>query len=189
MIGTKVKGFRHLIKMAKTLSEVQIFFKHDFFHVGCGVALYVNAEEQKNQYMPPKGDYLIIFNDSSSNVRYNESFHPGNGIGKKIRELANIYHSFWVVPVEKKNFNEDYSMFSQILAVPSDFNQKYSEFCNANKKQIPNATRFTDIDSAILKYFFAITNGSKNFFFWAVNAFFKQNTTIFLLEKIKKDFS
>lgn len=171
--------------MARTLSEVQFFFKHDFFHIGCGVALYVKAEDQKNPYMSTNGDYLMIFNDSVSNVRYNDMYHSSSSeVGKRIFELKAKYPSVWVTPVERRNFSDDSHMMAQILAVPSDFEKRYSEFCEANKKQMPNATRFTDINNAVLKYFFAITSGSKNFFFWAVNAFFKQGMTVYLLEKI-----
>jgi hypothetical protein len=184
MIGTKIKGFRHLIRMARTLSEVQFFFKHDFFRIDCGIALYVKADEQRNPYMSAGGDYLMIFNNSVSNVRYDDMYHKSEGVGKRIKELRAKYPSVWVTPVERRNFQDDSHMMAQILAVPSDFETKYSEFCEANKKQMPNATRFTDINSPILKYFFAITSGSKNFFFWAVNAFFKQGINVYLLEKI-----
>jgi len=184
MIGTKVKGFRHLIRMAKTLSEVEFFFKHDIFHIGCGIALYVSADKSKNPYMPKNGDYVMIFNESVSNVRYNSSYHSDDSIGKRIKEIAEKYPYLWIITVDRKNFNDDYHMFSQMLAVPSDFEEKYSAFCEANKKQMPNATKYADINSAALRYFFAITNGSKNFFFWAVNAYFKQNVSIFLLEKL-----
>jgi hypothetical protein len=183
MIGTKIRGFRHLIRMAKTLSEVQFFFVHDTFNIDCGVALYVSASENKNPYMRNTGDYIMVFNNSCSNVRFNESCHNGNVL-KRINALKDTYGNVWVIPVEKRNFSDDSCMMSQIIAVPSDFDKKYSEFCDSNKKQMPNATRFTNINSQILKYFFAITNGSKNFFFWAVNAHFKQGISIFLLEKI-----
>ena len=183
MIGTKIRGFRHLIRMAKTLSEVQFFFVHDNFQVDCGVALYVSSKEQKNPYIRNNGDYVMVFNNSCSNVRFSETYHTGDVL-KRVKELKNTYASVWVIPVEKSSFPEESFMMAQIMAVPSDFEKKYSEFCSSNKKQMPNATKFADINSPILKYFFAITNGSKNFFFWAVNAYFKQNITIFLLEQI-----
>ena len=169
--------------MAKASSEVQFFFKHDIFHIGCGVALYVSAEESRNPYMPVGGDYIMLFNDSCSNVKFNDSYYTGE-ISKKISKFREKYPSVWVTPVEKHNFYDESHTMAQILAVPNDFDKKYSEFCEANKKQMPNATRFVDINSPILKYFFAITSGSKNFFFWAVNAYFKQGMTVFLLEKI-----
>lgn len=185
MIGTRIKGFRHLIRLAKTSSEVHFFYKHNGTFIGRGVALYVNADEQRNPYMMSKGDYLMIFNDSSCNVRYDDSYHTNSEIGKKIIELRGKYSAnTYVVPVDKRNFHEDYSIMSQMVAVPNDFESKYSEFCELNKKQMPNATKFTDINSPVLKYIFALTNGSKNFFFWAVNAHYKSNMSIFLLERI-----
>lgn len=183
MIGTRIRGFRHLIRLAKTSSEVQVFFVHENSHVDCGVALFVSSKEQKNPYMSYGGDYIMTFNNSCSNVRFNDAYHTGD-IAKKIKKLREIYGSVWVTPVEKPNFSEESVMMSRMIVVPSDFEEKYNDFCASNKKQMPNATRFTNVESPILKYFFAITNGSKNFFFWAINAYFKHNISIFLLEKI-----
>ena len=184
MIGTKIRGFRHLIKMAKSLNEVGLFFKHDYFHVGYGVALYVSSEDCKNPYMVSKSDYIMLFNDLVSNVRLNMSCHMGTKISDKIQILGGQFPHLWVLPVDKKNFNDEAHMFTHKICVPEDFEAKYKEFCESNKKQMPNATKYVDINSGILKYLFAISNGSKNFFFWAVNAMYKQGMSIYLIERL-----
>lgn len=186
MIGTKVRGFRHLARVAKASNEIGFFFKHDFFRVGYGVALYVNSEEHRNPYMMSKADYIMIFNNQCSNVRFNPDYHKGTKYSERIEQLRMRLPSVWVLPIEngRSNYNEASHMFTHKIFVPVDFEKKYSEFCEANKKQIPNATKYADIDSSIMKYFFAISNGSKNFFFWAVNSFYKQGASIYLIEKI-----
>ena len=184
MIGTRLKGFRHLLRLAKTSSEVGFFFKHDHFSINYGVALYVKAEEFACPYLTTSGDYVIMFNNCLSNVKYNDSYHTGDGINKRIRELRGNYAYVWISPIDKNRYRDESSLFAYPMTVPEDFDKKYKEFCEANKKQIPNLTRFTDINSPIARYFFAITNGSKNFFFWAINAYFKQGISPFLLERI-----
>lgn len=184
MIGTKIRGFRHLIKMAKTLNEVGLFFKHDYFNIGHGVALYVSSEDCKNPYMSSNSDYVMLFNDLTSNVKFNPSYHVGTKISDKIQILSASYPYLWVLPVDKKNFGDDAHMFTHKICVPEDFEAKYKEFCESNKKQMPNATKYVEINSAILKYLFAISNGSKNFFFWAVNAMYKQGVSIYLIERL-----
>ena len=183
MIGTKIRGFRHLINLAKASNEVGFFFKHDFFHIGYGVALYVSSEECKNPYMSSNSDYLMIFNTTYSNVRFNMDYHRGTKSSERIASLRDELGNVWVLPLNY-NFLEAAHSFTHKIAVPEDFNKKYTEFCEANKKQMPNATRFVDINSPLLKYFYAISNGSKNFFFWAVNSYFKHGLSIFLIEKM-----
>ena len=184
MIGTRAKGFRHLIRVAKTSKEVGFFFKHDFFHVSYGVALYVSKDECANPYMCNGGDYLMIFNNCTSNVKYNDQYHSGTEIGTKIKMLIEKHPNLWVIPVDKKNFNDDSSIFQCKVLVPSDFDKRYEEFCEANKKQMQNAVKYAPKDSNIFKYLYTISNGSKNFFFWAVNAYFKAQVSLFLIEKI-----
>ncbi len=184
MIGTRIRGFNHLIRLAKAAGEIAFFYKHNFFSIGHGVALYVSAEEVKNPYMPSKSDYLLIFNDTSSNVRFNPDNYRGTNLSVKVSELMSKKPYLWVLPVDKRKLSDETVLFSDKVYVPEDFEKRYTEFCDANKKQMPNATRFCDINSSILKYLFAISNGSKNFFFWAVNATYKQGITIQVLEKI-----
>lgn len=184
MIGTKAKGFRHIIRVAKTSKEVGFFFKHDFFHVSYGVALYVSKDECANPYMCNGGDYLMIFNNSVSNVKYNDQYHTGTEIGTRIKMLAEKHPNVWVIPVEKRNFNEESSVFMGKVLVPSDFDKKYEEFCEANKKQMQNAVKYAPKDSCIFRYLFNLSNGSKNFFFWAVGAYFKAQVSLYLIEKI-----
>ena len=182
MIGTRIRGFRHLIRMAKALPEVKFFFKYETFHVGFADAVYVKSNG-KNPYTHSTGDYVMIFNNLISNVKFVGC--PDANTNKMVRSIIEKYPNLFVVSVNNGNFQHDAQLFSQMVAVPDDFEQKYKEFCDANKKQMPNATRYVeDVNNIILKYLFSITNGSKNFFFWAVNAYFKQNVNLFMLERI-----
>lgn len=185
MIGKRIRGFRHLIRLAKSLDEVRLLYKHDIFQISYAVAVYESAEKCKNPYMSSNADYLIIFNTQYSNVKFSESYHDGSEHSAKIKELAREFPSVWVVPVSgKANYSEESSLFSQMIALPEDFEKKYADFREANKKQMPNAERYAGVECPLYKYLFVISNGSKNFFFWAVNAHFKQQVSIFLIEKI-----
>lgn len=189
MIGTKVRGFRHFIRVAKTLQEVVFFFKHDNFGVGGGVALYMDGSKYKNPFMSSSGDYLILFNDCYHNVKSDvlycfDAFNDNKELKDKMVTLRNTYGSVWVVPVGRSHFKEDSSYFSELVVMPENFDKMYDDFCTANKKQMPNATRFSSINCSLFKYFFAISSGSKNFFFWAVNAYFKNRTSIYQIENI-----
>lgn len=184
MIGTNIRGFRHLIRMAKASQEIKIIFSHDHNYINSGIALYVDGNKNKNPYTSSNNDYLLIFNDCTSNIKFNMDMHRGAENSDKISELSAKYHSVWLITVGKRSYIEDSRNLSHIIALPSNFDEEYDKFCTANKKQMPNATRFIEINHAILKYLFAITNASKNFFFWAVNARFKQGISFAFLEKV-----
>ena len=185
MIGTKIRGFRHLIHLAKASQEIQFLFKHDSFSIGGAVALYIDGSKCKDPFTGCNGDYLIVMNDCYSNIKC-DGFKQMEGTdwGEKIKAYRGKWYQTWIVPVNKSNFRDENSLFSELVGVPADFEKQYENFCNANKKQMPNATKYTSIDSSLFKYIFAISSGSKNFFFWAVNAYFKNGASIYQLENI-----
>ena len=185
MIGTKIRGFRHLMKVAKTFQEVTFFFKHDAFAVGGGVAMFIDGSKHKNPFMSTTGDYLLLFNDTYDNIKYDGfGYFDKTDLKDKFNEIRNKYPHMWVVPVNKSNYREDYSFFSEIVAMPEDFEKMYSDFCTANKKQMPNVSKYCNVDCSLYKYIFAISSGSKNFFFWAINAYWKNHVSIFQIENI-----
>ena len=184
MIGTKIKGFRHLFNLAKASKKVNFFFKHDNINVSYACALYVDGKECKNPYMSSASDYIMIFNNYMSNVKFNFDYHRSAKNSAEINDIFNRLPCVWVIPVDIKKLRDESITFSNKVVVPEDFDKKYSEFCEANKKQMPNATKYSSIHCDLFKYIFAISNGSKNFFFWAVNAYFKQGMSIYLLENI-----
>lgn len=185
MIGTRIRGFRHFIRMAKTLQEITFLYKYDVFSIGKGIAMYVDGGKYKNPFTLYDGDYLLVFNDCLDNRHHGDiSSLKGTDIYNKVEELFNKHPHIWVVPVKKGNFREDSSYIRDIVLMPSNFDELYKDFCNANKKQMPNATKYANINCAFFNYIFAISSGSKNFFFWAINAYFKAHTSIYLIENI-----
>lgn len=187
MIGTKIRGFRHLFRVMKTLQEATFFFKHSNLAVGGGIALYIDGSKYANPFMSSSGDYLILFNDCFDNCKHEKlDYFSKTDINDKIQELHNRFYHFWVVPMGKSRFREESEYFSDLSVMPSDFDKQYADFCNANKKQIPNVTRYSDANCSLFKYIFAISSGSKNFYFWAINTFYKNNTSIYLIEHILK---
>lgn len=185
MIGTRTRGFRHFIRMVKTLQEVTFLFKYENLSIGSGTALYVDGSKYKNPYMMSSCDYLLIFNDCFDNSKVNSVEPMANtDIYEKVKNLFGKYFHVWILPINKRNFRDESCYFREIIAMPSNFEKDFSSFCSANKKQMPNVTKFANINSPILKYFYAISSGSKNFFFWAANAYFKSRASIYQIENI-----
>jgi hypothetical protein len=185
MIGTRIRGFKHLVKLTKDSGEIGFFFKKDFVRIEYGVALYASKDACSRPFgSTMKTDYLLIFSNCNNNVSLNLSSFAGTSLYGRISELTSQFCGVWFMPLSKGCFTDEGYVFSQMVAVPADFEGKYKEFCNANKKQMSNVLKYGNIDMPLFKYFFSISDGSKNFFFWAVNAFFKQNVSIYLLENV-----
>lgn len=185
MIGTNVRGVHHLARMAKASLETKIIFFFESLHrIGNGTAIYVDGKKHKNPYHAGDGDYIMIFNDITSNVKPNHSVFNGTELEERIQKASCTLSGLWVITLGKRMPREDSKLMSRIIALPETFDKDYACFCTANKKQLPNITKYADVNSAIIKYFYMIANGSKNFFFWAANAHFKQGIHISLLEKV-----
>ena len=185
MIGTRLRSFHHLFRLAKKTGELRLFFKSGSdSYVSYGLALYVTNDVRQNPYTHNNGDYVLIFNDSSSNVRIEESHFRGTSIHARVNELRSMFPHVWMVSTEKKNFTDDSCLLRDKIALPSDFENKYAEFCMANKRQMQPIEKYLNLTSAFSKYLFSITNGSKNFFLWAVNSYFKQGISLHVIEKI-----
>ena len=183
MIGTKVRGFRHLARLTEPSKTAGILFKHDNFALGSGIVLYVDGKKNKNPYMSHSEKYLMIFNDCFSNVKFRADLHKGTEISNIVSELIAKYPSVWVINLSDKRSARD-NFFNEMVILPEDFDSQYNAFCEANKKQIPNVTKYANVDCPLFKYIFAISSGSKNFFFWAINAYFKHGINIYQIEKI-----
>lgn len=187
MIGTKIRGFHHFNRMVKALQEATFFFKHDGISVGGGVAVYMDGSKYNDPFIHANGDYIILFNDCFNNCKPEHiSYLNKTDIFGRLNELFNRYYHIWVVPINKRNFHEDYGYFNDLIIAPKDFDKMYSDFCDANKKQMPNVTKYSNADCSLYKYIFAISNGSKNFYFWAINAYFKNKISIYQIERILK---
>ena len=185
MIGTRLRGFHHLFRLAKKTGELRLFFKSGSDScVSYGVALYVSNDICRNPYAHNNGDYVLIFNDSASNVRMENSHFRGTSIDARINSLRSLFPHVWMLSTEKKNFTEDSCLLKNKIALPSDFENKYAEFCIANKRQMQPIEKYININSAFAKYLFSITNGSKNFFLWAAYSYFKQGISLHIIEKI-----
>ncbi len=185
MIGTNIRGFRHLIRMAKTLNGINFIYKYEHFCIGIGIAIYVH--DDNCSYLSGVKDYLMIFNTTSSNIDFNPSAHYGKENANIINDAYSKYPNLYVLPVNKDKYNNEEShFFKDKVCLPKDFDDRYAEFCEANKKQLATLAKYADKECAPFKYIFALSNGSKNFFLWAVNAMYKQGVSIYLIEKILK---
>lgn len=187
MIGTKIRGFHHFFRVVKTLKQANFFFKHEPFSIDYGTALFVENGKVRNNYMSSSADYFMLFNTQVSNVKFNPDHYKKNEdeTAKEILKLWEKYMHVWVIPSNQGINGDARALFSDKIIVPEDFEKNFSEFCEANKKQTSQlSSKFAPIDFPIFKYLYAISSGSKNFFFWAANAYFKQKVSIHTLEKI-----
>ena len=186
MIGTRMRGFHHLFRVMKTLKKANLFFSDNSISIYYGTALFVENSKVKNCFTSKSCDYLMLFNRVVSNVKFNPGHYIANENAKDIIDLWKKYGNVYVICDNHgvASFDPYETIFSSATLLPVDFENQFNSFCEANKKQFSGLAKFNEPNSPYFKYFFSITNGSKNFFFWAVNSFYKGKTSIDVIEKI-----
>lgn len=187
MIGTKIRGFRHLSKMAETLGDVKFFYKCND-GIAEGVAVFVPQTTLKNPYGHSDSDYCLIFTRHYSSVPFNVEHYSGTEMYSKLRDLVMRYRGVTIFTMNKCQLmgkEVDRFVFG-IVAQPKDFDKQYENFCQANKNNMNTVVGklYDDTQNSMLRYCFAVTNGSKNFFFWAVNAIGRFRQSVHQIEKI-----
>lgn len=164
MIGINVRGFRHLWRLSdSSLKEILVNFK-DYGPSFCHVL--------KTKEDSPIGEKLIIFNNH---------FNTGNlGISTIINSKVMssddinfvVSHYTRTIEIGKKRQFGSYSPYIyNITMLPDNFEDEYKKFLSANAKMIRTLTskyRY-NVDQDFSKRVFMYTDGSKNFYQWAIS--------------------
>ena len=178
MIGTNIRGIRHLWRVSDcSLRKVL---------VRCGEHGFDICEVLKTKPDSQIGEHMFIFNPCYNHSNY--GFSSIGGLSKEIGEmLSHISHSR-VLEVNKSNdaFREYNGYFSEIILLPQSFDKNYEAFLKENSKLINNITSkygvsHNDIRS---KRIYIYTEGSKNFFQWAMDLYFKANCSMRTIQNI-----
>ena len=168
MIGTSIRGIRHLWRLSdSSIKEVLINFKdcgQRFCHV------FKTVDSTGN------GGRLFILN----NVLTNHDINVCTILNQKIlsendaKYVADTYHE--VIVVDKARIScFDTSFIIDMTLLPDDFSLQYEKFLSDNAKMIRNLTNKYGYYSndEISKLIYVYTDGSKNFYQWAVSLRFQ----------------
>ena len=175
MIGKEVRSFKQLARVVDD-SVLSVFFTFD--HQGdikYGKCVVVDNGKEKN---------LLIFNnsvgDKTNNGRIFLRYEKWNG-AEKINALSSEFCC--ALGVDVLHVGGISTLMRSIVVLPQSFEKDYSTFCESNKKFFQKYSELLPRE-ILSKYMYCITNGSKNFFNWAIDLYYREATPQSLIRLI-----
>jgi hypothetical protein len=91
-----------------------------------------------------------------------------------------------VVEFDRMTVRQDFPYIFDMTLLPDDFEEQYSKFVSANAKMLRNLRNKYgyDPDQAFSKRAFMYTDGSKNFYQWAISNHFQNGTSMTSIRRI-----
>ena len=178
MIGTDVRGLRHLWRLSgPSLKEVLINFR-DYGYCFCHVL--------KTKKESPEGEILVIFNpyfnqgNKSIQNYFNNKYLTNDEIGLVSRNYSRI------MEFGRMSVRQDNPYIYNIVMLPENFEEEYNKFLSANAKMIRTLTgKFEyDTDENVSKRIYMYTDGSKNFYQWAISNYFQNGMSLASIRSI-----
>ena len=177
MIGTNIRGLRHLWRMCDNSFNICLLRLGEN---GFGI-----CEVLKSSPDSIIGEHMFIFNDYYKQSNF--------GIGDLCRampdlrdKISNIHHSK-ILEVNTRDFGEGLERcVNEITLLPNTFEEDYHAFQQENSKMIKSLVDkyCFSMEDIRVKRIYIYTNGSKNFFRWAIDLYFKVNCSMRTIQNI-----
>lgn len=149
MIGIKARGLCHAARIAGNGARKIFFFAHGSVYPNEGIILQT-------------GNEIFILNNCIGNARQAPT--------SKIRDLMSVACMSRIVILENKPErlpkNEFTRYFKTIIVLPEDFDKQFEDFVASNRNFFKGLNG-DDVRDTNSKYLFMLSDGSKNFFYWA----------------------
>lgn len=178
MIGTSIRSIRHLYRVSDaSLKTILVKFKENAWEI-CKVMKTPNDS--------PFNGALFVFNNvyKQSNWPY-DTVVTSDYFRKKndISAVANYGRILTIYPTE---FSTLGVVFNEITLLPDSFDSDYEKFLKENSKMIGSLTSSIGINTkdVKIKRLYIYSDGSKNFFQWAVNTYFKNGVSLSTIKSI-----
>ncbi len=169
MIGTNIRGIRHLWKISNSSLTFILSKDRD-----CNYDICTAVKTTSDSCI---GECLLIFNH-----RYNQNLFGFNEVVKGMDEkdknyILHTYGRVFVLPQTTREVTDKNAerYFTEMTLLPLTFNDDYQAFLKENANLINNLSSKYDFSTneARIKSLYIYTDGSKNFFQWAVNLYYK----------------
>lgn len=171
MIGKYVRGIRHLVRLSNPSPTPILLIEngvpYDLFEI---IRDDFNGKNRTFIFGKTFNDCNI---DRDSRILNTPAFKALSMKSRCIFEIKSINHAPWIDT-------------SEIIMLPSSFDNDYKKFLAENQKMINElSNRYGFSTSSIdMKALYCYTNGSKNFFSWAVNLQFKCHVRLDTIKNI-----
>lgn len=160
MIGKEVRGIHHLFRLVEDKKIYYAACQINTHYIFCKIYRY--------------GDEIFLFNNVIGAPIQKHSFDKYQNTNI-LNEIYKMHHFANYIFVINKNdgIKMDEIGFNSLFLLNEDFKNKYDRFCAENKKQADNVEKkHCLMHSDVAFYMYCVCNGSKNYFFWAINEFY-----------------
>ena len=167
MIGKNIRGLRHLWRVLDNSLQTAIITFRDGAADVCKVYKIKLPSETEPE--------LFIFNNRM-NIFANCKLNCLSARKYAAQIYGNIvenYQGIILYQIDKKNDAD--SMIRGIYLLPTNYEEQYKKFVKSNPKLFETISNKFGLaeKSVYLQLAYCYTDGSKNFFNWAINAYFK----------------
>jgi len=178
MIGTNIRSVRHLFRVSDaSLKTILIKFKETSWDI-CKV-IKLSGDSSFGETLFIFGNYLRQSHWSFDTIATSKELQPFF----KNEELSGYGR---VVTITKKELSDYDRFFQEITLLPNNFNKEYEKFLKENNKMISNLTSKYGINlrDTRTKRMYIYSDGSKNFFQWAVIAYYQNGISLSTIKSI-----
>ena len=167
MIGTNIRGIRHLWRVSDcSLRKVL---------VRCGEHGFDICEVIKTKPDSKIGERMYIFNSCYNQTNYGIS--TLFSLSTEMHDmLSEVTHSRTLEVAKSCDGFRGYDgLFSEITLLPNSFDKDYASFLKENNKMVKSLTEkyCVNTNDIRVKRIYIYTDGSKYFFQWAMDLYFK----------------
>ena len=178
MIGTNIRSIRHLFRVSDTsLRTVLIKFKESAWDI-CKVI--------KMPKDSPFGETLFIFNNVWKQSHWSFDSIVSSETFKKYTKYEDVYGFGRIISVTPMEFSSVSGILNEITLLPPQFDKDYEKFLQENAKMLSNISSSFSINIRDIRFkrLYIYSDGSKNFFQWAVNAHCKNGVALSTIKSI-----
>ena len=179
MIGTSIRSVRHLYRVSDaSLKTALIKFKENAWDI-CKVIKFPKDSAF--------GETMFVFNNYIRQSHWGYDSILSSNDFKKNHKIEDVMHyNCRVISVCQDEFASLSNYFQEITLLPDNFEKDYDKFLKENNKMISNlANKFGfSTNDVRIKRLYIYTDGSKNFFQWAVNSSYQNGTSLSVLKNI-----
>ena len=178
MIGANIRGIRHLFRVSDYyLRKILVRAGEHGFDI---------CEVLKTKPDSKIGERMFIFNNWFNHHNYGMS--ALTSLSKEIaNDLQCVSHSRLLeVSKTSTGFGDYASILTEITLLPESFDKDYQAFLKENAKMIRNLSDKYGLNPNDIqcKRLYIYTDGSKNFFQWAVDVYFKAHCSMRTIHNI-----
>ena len=182
MIGKKIKSYRHLFREVDgSLNDVLIYYNNGGSDNFCEFCKAI-----KGKLVGKDEEMLFIFNNSFhfGSCRFTDALRCDTLTPEDVGTISRSFSG--TSSICSSGETALTKVTDGIVLLPKTFEDDYNKFLTSNAKMFRTfmSKYGLDVNDRFCKTIYLYTEGSKNFFLWAVNTYFQNGTSLDTIKRI-----